>query len=486
MKKQGQGIFPLAPAHLVWLGAVQISIPLAFYDPDLALIPLIVFLLITFWAPFLPRFSYFLPILSRGRKDEKKVSLTFDDGPDPDVTPGLLDLLDEYNIKAAFFVSGQKAEDHGHIIKDMLRRGHSIGNHTYSHDPFIMLKSQDSLRQEVRRVQQVLSSHGIRPLAFRPPVGIVSPRLWRVLLETGMYCITFSNRPRDFGNRRIGPLAQRVLKKIKKGDIILLHDRPGKDSASTQQWFDEIRLMIEGILQRGIEIVPLRELTGRPVHVPLDKGHAGSVSVFYDSLASTYDNEQLNTGVSFIREKELELFHNRRQFLFSPDAQVLEFGAGTGLFTLEMARLCKKVTAVDVSGEMLEMLKIKAEKEGINNVICLAGDMKTLKLHEKYDLICSFSSLEYIDDVMSFLRLISSMLKPGGRLYITTAHVSLAKFFSQVGNALRQGIWLHARTRGEIIRACRASGLEVKALKGHLFPVPCAGFPLLEIVAEKP
>ena len=155
---------------------------------------------------------------------EKGVALTFDDGPDPEVTPLLLDLLDRHSIPATFFVTGERAARHPSILRDILSRGHAIGNHSYHHFPFLMLKGIRTLRREIESTQSCLAGFGIVPLAFRPPAGITNPLLRRVLLEQGMYCVDYSCRAVDIGNRRIGRIEETVLKAVSPGDIIALHD----------------------------------------------------------------------------------------------------------------------------------------------------------------------------------------------------------------------------------------------------------------------
>ena len=478
-------MFPLAPAHLAWLGAVQVSLALAFYDITLAVIPLVLFLVVTFTAPFFPRFPFFLPIVSRGPLDKKAVALSFDDGPDKATTSALLDLLDETRVKAAFFVTGENAEACPDLVKSIRDRGHEIGNHSFSHDPLLMLRSVRRLEDEIAHAQKSLEVFGIQALAFRPPAGIVSPRLWRVLLKLGMYCVTFSNRPRDFGNRRVDSLAKRVLAKLKNGDIIVLHDRACKYGMNNP-WLAEMRQIIHGIRSKGYRIVPLGELIGRPVCIQKSRYQDNSISLFYNSLASDYDNEQMNTGVSLVRKKELDLFRSARDRLLSADMTVLELGAGTGLFTLDIARFCKNITALDISAEMIERLNKKASGMNLCNIRTVIGDMESSEIEGPFDRIFAFSSLEYAGDLERLMKKMALLLKPGGRVYVTTGHASVYKLFAQIGNAMRQGMWLHARSHREIKRACRGAELKVLYCKTHLCSFPVLGGMLLEFLVEKP
>jgi len=237
------------------------------FNVSLAAAPLLLFVLLCIIAPFLPRFSFFLPIISRGNSGQKAVSITFDDGPDPFTTEPLLALLDRYGVKATFFVVGKKAAAHPQLIQKILKKDHLLGNHSHNHDNFLMLKSRRRLFQEISAAQKTLARFHVKPLFFRPPVGITNPKLWGVLRELGMVNVNFSCRGGDFGNRRLRGLSRRVLKHLQPDHIILLHDVMPKNPAALQQWLNEIDKILQGIQDREIKILPLSELIGQPVMV---------------------------------------------------------------------------------------------------------------------------------------------------------------------------------------------------------------------------
>jgi len=249
------------------------AILLCFIDVQLSTVPLAIFLLLCVAAPFLPRSSFFLPTVSSGKSGEKAVAITFDDGPDPRSTPALLQLLLKNQIQGTFFVTGQKASRHPELIRDILSLGHSIGNHSYHHDNFIMLRGAKALKKEIQSTQEILQRLGITPLAFRPPVGITNPRLWKVLRELGMYNVNFSCRAIDAGNRWIKNLSTRILKRLRPDDIIALHDIGPRGDAAFSYWLNEIGLILSGIRERGFAIYPLSQLIGRPVMLTKKEGH---------------------------------------------------------------------------------------------------------------------------------------------------------------------------------------------------------------------
>jgi peptidoglycan/xylan/chitin deacetylase (PgdA/CDA1 family) len=255
----------LSAAHIAGIAAFSLSTGLLFVRPDLAALPLGLFVFLCLVAPFLPRAGFFLPVISRGGGKGRAVTLTFDDGPDPAVTPLLLDLLGRYRLTAAFFVTGQNTKRYPELVRELLRRGHDVGNHSYRHDPLLMLRSRATLEDEIARTQALLAPFGIRPLTFRPPVGITNPRLPGVLGKLGMECVTFSCRACDFGNRRIGGLARTILGKVRPGAIVLLHDVSPPDSGRIAEWLEAVEEIIRGLTAEGYAIVPLSDLIGRAV-----------------------------------------------------------------------------------------------------------------------------------------------------------------------------------------------------------------------------
>jgi peptidoglycan/xylan/chitin deacetylase (PgdA/CDA1 family)/SAM-dependent methyltransferase len=458
---------------------------LLFVDIRTAPLPLFGFLLACAIAPFLPRLGFFLPIVGRGKPGEKGVALTFDDGPDPEVTPLLLDLLDRHSISATFFVTGERAARHPSILRDILSRGHAIGNHSYHHFPFLMLKGIRTLRREIEATQSLLAGFGIVPLAFRPPVGITNPLLWRVLLEQGMYCVNYSCRAVDIGNRRIGRLSETVLKAVSQGDIIALHDVAPRH-AGTEHLLAEFDALLRGLTEKGLEVVPLGRLIGREVmRRGGSPGEVHPASLFYDGLAADYDREQFCSPVSIVRKPEYALFEARLPSLFSPSDRVLEIGAGTGIFTLAIARRCREVTAVDISAGMLKILEGKAAGEGLTNIRTITGDVETVDIGGGYAVACAFSSLEYLSNLPIFFRRLSNRIEPGGTLYFITARRSLFRLFAQIGNAMRQGLWLKAHSRRELETMLSASGFGEIRVTSHLLKSWISGGILLEVAARR-
>lgn len=457
---------PLTPAHLTGLAAFQTSFVLAFADLRLAAVPLVIFLLLCIIAPFAQWLRFFLPIARRGSKKKFSVAITFDDGPDPHTTPLLLDMLSGHAVSATFFVIGEKAEAYPELIRDILARGHEIGNHSYSHYKFLMLRGADTILKEIAACQNVLEQFGIKALAFRPPVGITNPALFGILIRLGMYCAGFSCRAADFGNRRVSGMSRRILGKVRAGDVILLHDRLPAQGISVQTWLGEIDDVLKGIKAKGFHAACLSEVIHRPVMEMADASmNPNMVRLFYDGLAGEYDAEQ--DRHSMVRQVEQDMVLNRLPRVVRKTDAVLEIGAGTGRFTLELAKYSREVLAEDLSARMLEILRQKAENAGVSNIRTLQGDIRQMDLEGVFDVICAFSCLEYINDLEGLFRHLHPHLKKNGILYFTIAHRSFFRFFAQIGNAMRQGVWLHARSKREITRILKRAGFSPAELSAH-------------------
>ncbi len=265
----------LSHAHILGLACFFSAFLLTFFCVSLAVVPLLLFVAVCMAAPFLPQFGFFLPIISRGNSGQKAVSITFDDGPDPLTTEPLLALLNKHGVKATFFIVGKKAAAHPQLVQKILAEGHLLGNHSYSHDNFCMLKSRKRLFREITAAQEVFAQFGVKTLAFRPPVGITNPRLWGVLQDLGMVTVNFSCRGMDFGNRRLKGLSGRILRHLRNNHIIALHDVMLKGRERLSEWLDEIDRVLQGIKERGMRVLPLSELIGRPVMIQAAKKYRG-------------------------------------------------------------------------------------------------------------------------------------------------------------------------------------------------------------------
>ena len=193
--------------------------------------------------------NYFLTSINKSKK--KSISLTFDDGPDPDITPKILDILSEKGVRATFFVIGKKAETQPDLIRRIISEGHIIGNHSYSHSYFLGFFSNSRLRGDIEKANQIIVDIiEKKTLYFRPPFGVTNPRYRRVLKELGMTSIGWSLRSLDTRAKTKYQLIDRVLTNVKKKDIVLLHD-------NQQVTLDALEDIIEHFKQKGLKMEAL-------------------------------------------------------------------------------------------------------------------------------------------------------------------------------------------------------------------------------------
>lgn len=162
--------------------------------------------------------------LYHGNPSHKLAALTFDDAPHPLYAPLLLDSLRRAGVKATFFIIGRNAEAYPYFVRDMVRDGHEIANHTYHH---VRLNEADeaTVRAEIVHANQVLQGITGKPVQFfRPPGGRFSPTVLKAVGDLGMTMAFWTDDPGDFNNLGDKPLEAKLLSKLRSGGIILLHD----------------------------------------------------------------------------------------------------------------------------------------------------------------------------------------------------------------------------------------------------------------------
>ena len=169
------------------------------------------------WYTGILRFL-FPEMLWHFNRDEKAIYLTFDDGPDPDVTPQVLDLLRAHGAKATFFCIGKRVEAHPEIYRRIIDEGHAVGNHTWSH-PNGWRTSGSKYTADVHKASQLISSS-----LFRPPYGKLRLGQWFKL--RGRYrLVMWDVLPGDWKSSRSGKqIADRTMRSIRSGSIVVLHD----------------------------------------------------------------------------------------------------------------------------------------------------------------------------------------------------------------------------------------------------------------------
>ncbi|MBP0448912.1 polysaccharide deacetylase family protein [Kitasatospora sp. RG8] len=162
--------------------------------------------------------------------ERRVVALTIDDGPDPRYTPTVLALLEQYGIRATFFLIGENAVDHAGLVKEIAARGHHIANHTWTH-PDLRRLSETQVRDELTRTSDLLNrTTGKLPTWFRAPGGDWSTASLTVAADLGMRNMAWSVDPRDWARPGTSVITDRILKDVRPGAIVLNHDGGGDRS----------------------------------------------------------------------------------------------------------------------------------------------------------------------------------------------------------------------------------------------------------------
>ena len=211
----------------------------------------------------------------------RKLALTFDDGPNPTITPRLLDLLDRYNAKATFFLIGRYVRECPELVQETVARGHLVGNHTETH-PNLFRRTQREIRIELRLCHDAISNAlGSPPKWFRPPFGMRNPWVIPAARELGYGTVMWTLIPGDWREKRpewliprMQPIADRAQRSLGNGskadsaptgDILCLHDGAHREMngdrsrtlAALEYWLPRWRDL-------GLEFVTIQEAVSTP------------------------------------------------------------------------------------------------------------------------------------------------------------------------------------------------------------------------------
>lgn len=195
----------------------------------------------------------YIQTLCKANTSEKKISITFDDGPDAKITPRVLELLDQYKVKATFFCIGNHIESNKDLIKLIDQKGHLIGNHTYSHERWFDLHPSHKMKSDIEKTNGLIfESINKKTKLFRPPYGVTNPSLKKAIKDFNFHTIGWSIRSFDTIKSTEETL-NRIKKRLSPGDIILFHD-------NREHIVDILTLFLEYVKNENYSIVPLDEL----------------------------------------------------------------------------------------------------------------------------------------------------------------------------------------------------------------------------------
>lgn len=190
-----------------------------------------------------------------------EIALTIDDGPDPDVTPRVLDILDQHAARATFFCIGDKAARYPELCGEIVRRGHTIENHSQHHSHHFALLGYYGFQRELQSAQNTLTEiTRERPLFFRAPAGLRNPLLDPVLARLGLTLASWSTRGFD---TRIGAakyVQKRLLQGLQPGAILLLHDgNAARTRNGNPVILEVLPIVLESAAAAGLRFVTLRD-----------------------------------------------------------------------------------------------------------------------------------------------------------------------------------------------------------------------------------
>ena len=209
-----------------------------------------------------PRSTLLGPNLTRlppaaARRGE--VALSIDDGPEPAVTPQVLNLLDQYRVKATFFCVGRRVEACAELAREIVHRGHAIENHSYRHLNYFSLLGPRALAYEIERAQEAIGGiTGRRPLFFRAPAGLRSPLLDPILTRLDLLLASWTRRGFDSVNRDPESVFARLASGLAAGDILLLHDgHAARTRSGTPVILEVLPRLLAAFAQSGLTPVRL-------------------------------------------------------------------------------------------------------------------------------------------------------------------------------------------------------------------------------------
>ena len=220
-----------------------------------ALVPLaLVYVITVGWGVFDIGSQFFIRTVWKGPKG--KVTFTFDDGPHPIYTAQILNVLEEEGVQASFFCIGKHAEQYPEVLRQIDAQGHAIGNHTYLHTHRLGMMSVDKVRAEISHGKQVISEIiGKKPRMFRPPFGVVNPKIAKAVEAERDVIIGWDLRSRDGVARSEKQILSRVVPHLKGSSLLLFHDTNPHTAGA-------LRTVIHICRENGTEIVSLQQLTG--------------------------------------------------------------------------------------------------------------------------------------------------------------------------------------------------------------------------------
>ncbi len=189
-----------------------------------------------------------------------QIALTIDDGPDPSVTPQVLARLDEHGARATFFCIGQRVAQYPELAREIVLRGHGVENHSQRHRASFALLGPNAITREISEAQGAISAAtGVQPLFFRAPAGLRNPLLEPVLARLGLKLASWTRRGFDTVSRDTNGVLAKLVRGLRAGDILLLHDgHAARTPAGTPVILEVLPRLLEQCAAASLTSVTLR------------------------------------------------------------------------------------------------------------------------------------------------------------------------------------------------------------------------------------
>ncbi len=246
--------------NIIFGGLLLGLIALNFYHPIngiLYAILLVIYIVVIGSGSSFISFNFFLEAYNKGKTQSKEIAITFDDGPLPEITPKVLDVLKKFDAKATFFLIGNRIPGNESIVHRILDEGHLIGNHTLNHDKRFGFFSKEKITEEILDANAIIEERTQKKLRFfRPPFGTTNPKVKAATEELGCDVIGWNIRSFDTLIKNPETVLKRIKKQVAPGAIILLHDIYPSTAPLVEK-------LLEHLQQIDYKVVPLDKLIER-------------------------------------------------------------------------------------------------------------------------------------------------------------------------------------------------------------------------------